>query len=537
VKRLAIRNALPFAALAAIAVIALALQLTGINGSFLSDDMAHMNLIFSVAERSALPSWTLARFYEPLGSGNYAYRALAFASFVVDWLAYGENATGWRVTNVLLYSLNASAAGMVVWRWLDTRAPHPALAGALAGCMLFAYPFTGEISYWLPGRADLLVCLFTLLYLLALPLDRRSTAVQQLSRFVWLLCALASKESAIPLPLIATLLVFASAAAHVSRGDSWFVRGVRTTVVEMWPSWIALLAYLLLRVRLFGSPWQVYPSVRSAQGFVELWERFSGIGTIAKANVGAHYVPWTLAAAVLILAIFVTCLRSRKSIPAQSVALMLILLVGLLLYLLAPAFSIPVSSPDGEGARHFYIAWAYAALLLGVLAGWGRATANFGIVLVALMVAGQPNGLWQWQAAGKQMKEVLAGVGRIAPTIRDDQYALLLLPDHIGVALFARNAQGSIVMPPVQRHDYLPRMAVMVSSDFAAWSNFITDGKIAELKNVPEFNPANFVGLYCWNATKAAFVPLTDGRVALDPQLWLTTAKSNFPQTGCMSPF
>jgi len=537
VKRLAVGSALSFAALAAIMTIALALQVNGIAGPFLSDDMAHMHLIFGFAEQSALGSWTLVRFYEPLGGGNYAYRPLTFASYVLDWLAYGENATGWRVTNLLLCALNAIAAGIVVSRWLDGRAPQAALAGALAGCMLFAYPFAGEISYWLIGRADLLVCLFTLLFFLALPLDRQSTAAQHALRIVWLLGALLSKESAIPLPLIATLLVFASAATGTGRSDSRILRGVRTAVVEMWPSWMALLAYVLLRIRLYGSPWKVYPTLEAPQGIAELWERFSGIGTIAKENVGAHYLGWTLAAAALVLAIVLICIRSRRSIPPPKVALMLTLLAGLVLYLLAPAFSFPVSSPDGEGARHFYIAWAYASLLLGMLSGWARAPVALGVGLVALMLAGQANSLVQWQAAGKRMQEVIVGVEKFAPTIREDQYALLLLPDHIGVALFARSAQGPIVMPPMQRQDYLPRMAVMVSAHFALWSNFIAHGKIAELKAIPEFDPANFVGLYCWNPAKAAFVPLTDGRAALDSALWLATAKRNFPETGCISPF
>ena len=155
---------------------------------------------------------------------------------------------------------------------------------------------------------------------------------------------------------------------------------------------------------------------------------------------------------------------------------------------------------------------------------------------MALLLAGQWQSLAQWQAAGRQMKEVIAGVDAVASTIRDDQYALLLLPDHIGVAMFARTAQDSIVIPPTQRQNYLSRMVVMVSEDFATWSRYINDGKIAEIKGISTFDPANFVGLYCWNATKSAFVPLTAGNVAVDSSLWLATAEKNFRQAGCISP-
>ena len=92
-------------------------------------------------------------------------------------------------------------------------------------------------------------------------------------------------------------------------------------------------------------------------------------------------------------------------------------------------------------------------------------------------------------------------------------------------------------MPPTQRENYLPRMAVMVGTDFAVWSQHITQGRVAELKGIPVFDPRNFVGLYCWNATQSAFVPLTTGGEARDAALWLAMAKKNFTQGGCISLF
>ena len=79
---------------------------------------------------------------------------------------------------------------------------------------------------------------------------------------------------------------------------------------------------------------------------------------------GAHYNSWALLATLLVSALLYTCIRARRDIPKPSIALILALLACAALYLVAPALSIPVSSPDGEGARHFYLAWAYASLLL-----------------------------------------------------------------------------------------------------------------------------------------------------------------------------
>jgi hypothetical protein len=527
----------PWLALAAIAAIGMALQWTGIAGAFLGDDFSHLDVISRFAGQSGLWSWTLARFHEPLGNGTFAYRPLAFATYALDWLAYRDNAAGWRITSLVLYSLNALAAGTLAGRWLRGRSPHAVLGGMVGGSMLLAYPFAGEVSYWPAGRFDLLACLFTLLFLLALPLFRRSTPRQHLWRLGWLLCALLSKESAAPLPLVATLLVFACAATGNESGRFDFRRGMHSTMAELWPAWLTLGAYLLWRFWLFGSVLQVYPTLAMTRDPFELLQRLAGLAAIARGNVGAHFVSWACAAALAVLAILFLCVRARRGIPKQLIALMVALLVCTMLYLVAPALSFPVSSADGEGARHFYLAWAYASLLLGMLAAWHRAQWPLGLALVALMLAGQSHSLSQWQAAGRQMAEVIAGVDRLAADIREDQYALLLLPDHIGVAMFARTAQDAIVMTPTQRRNYLPRMAVMVSTDFAEWSSYITGGKIAEIKGLSGFDSANFVGLYCWNATRSAFVPLTSGSVAGDATLWLATARKNFPHAGCISPF
>jgi len=530
-------KALPWFAFAAIAIIGMALQLRGISGDFLADDFGHIDVISHASDQSRLWSWTLSRFYEPLGNGTFAYRPIAFATYVLDWVAYREHATGWRITSLVLFLVNAIAAGTLVATWLKERSPHAVAAGIVGGCALFAYPFAGEVSYWLAGRFDLLAGLFTLLFLLALPLYRRSTPAQHLLRIVFLVCALLSKESAIPLPLMASLLIFACAVTGGERGQSRLRRGIGSAAAEMWPAWLVLGVYLLWRTWLFGTPLKVYPTVSLTGDIGELWHRLAGLGVIARANVGAYYDVCAILAVLMVLAIVFTCLGVRRGIPKQSSALMLALLVCTALYVVSPALSFPVSSPDGEGARHFYLAWTYASLLLGMLVAWHPSQLKIGFALALLMLFGQAQSLAQWQAAGKQMKEVVAGVDRIAATIREDQYALLLLPDHIGVALFARAAQDVIVSPPMQRRDYLPRIAVMVSADFAPWSQYITEGKVAEIKGVSAFDPANFVGLYCWNETRSAFVPLTDGSAARDSALWLAAAKENFRQAGCISPF
>src|SRR5437764_2866596 len=128
-----------------------------------------------------------------------------------------------------------------------------------------------------------------------------------------------------------------------------------------------------------------------------------------------------------------------------------------------------------------------------------------------LMLAAQWDGLAQWHAASAEMQRVIAAVPAFADSIPPQAYRLLLLPDHVGMAPFARNAQGGIVMRPLQPVDYLDRMAGMTSDGFEGWTQHITGATIASLKGIPRFDPANFEGLYCWNPTRGSIVKLTSG--------------------------
>ena len=530
------RGGAAFVALALLALAAVAIWIANLGGTFLSDDFAHLAVIHGAHERSALGAWVVARFFEPLGNGTFAYRPLAFATYALDWTFYGTDAVGWRLTSVLLFAANALAAGLLVHRWLAAHAPQPRFAAAFGGLLLAAYPFAGEISYWLVGRFDLLACLFSLLFLLSLPLHRPSTTREHALRLAFLACALWSKESVLPLPAIATLIVFSAAATGIHAGAA-MSKAARTTVRELAPSWLLLGAYLVWRYALFGSFLKVYRESTPPRALEDVWIRLSGLRDIVLANAGAHAHALTLAAAALIAVIVVANLRGPRDAGDRRRALVPPLVAGVALYIVAPALSFPVSSASGEGARHFYMAWLYVSLLGAMLVGWSRGARPLGVALLALLLVAQANSLRQWHSAGSVMADVVAGVGRVATTVPEDRYALLLLPDHIGVALFARTAQASIVGPPMQSRDYLPRMAPMLGIDFGHWSTLIADGEVARLKSAAAFDPVNFVGLFCWNPARRSFVPLTDGSLAREPARWEAAARANFAPAGCVEPF
>lgn len=524
------------AALALAAATALALHVAYLPGGFLSDDLAHAYLISGEDARGRLGAWVLARFVEPLGNQSFAYRPLAFASYALDWSLWRTYAPGWRATSVALYAAAAMAAYAVVRRWLAGHVPHPRVAALTGACLLLAYPFAGEVSYWLVGRFDLLAALFALLFLAALPLDRPSTATEHALRVLFLACALASRESAVPLPAVATMLVF-SVAWVAAPPAARMAHALRATVRETAPAWLLLAVYLALRYVLFGTILKVYQGSTPPRSPAEWWWRSSGLADIVAANVGAHALAWTVAVAALAAALVAANVRVPAGGGARVRALGLPLAAAAVLYAAAPALSFPVSSTGGEGGRHFFPAWVFVSLAAALLVARRRVAWPLGVALVAFLLAAHGRSLAQWHRAGATMDDVAAAVAPFAATVGDRQYALLLLPDHVGAALFARTAQGAIVAPPLQPRDFLPHVAVMLSSDFAHWSNLVVNGGVARLKSAPAFDPADFLGVWCWNAQRRSFVPLTGGELVRDPERWRAAAQANFAAAGCLAPF
>jgi hypothetical protein len=522
------------------ALLALALfgQLNGIDGAFLSDDYGPVEWLFRASNGEGLWSWIVSGFYRPIASGNLAYRPVTYATFVFDWLAYETNATGWRVTNVAIFASNAAIAGLIVVRWIGRQSPYAKLAGWVTACTMAAYPFAGEVAAWPVGRIDLLACFFSLLYLAVMPARTGSTLARHLLRVLFLLLALMSKESAMLLPAIATLLIFVQGPLNADADRIGLRARMAFTIEEIWPTWFALGAYLLWREFLFGSFWRVYRDWQPTHDVAQFVERLAAFRHLVAGTAGPRYVLWSLASIVMFTIVLGSWVMLRKRIATPYNAFMLILLCSSLVYFAAPALSFPAAGFDGEGGRNYYVPWIYVALLVGMLAAWTSWQWFPGFVFACLMLGAQSHSLSQWHDAAAQMKPIVGSIEGFAATVGRDQYALLLLPDHIGIALFARNAQGAIVNRPAQRLDHIDRIAVMTSNGFQTWSDHIAHGEVAKLKRIARFDPDDFLGVYCWNAPTRSIVPLTPGgNLALDAAAWRRAAEQRFSEAGCMEPF
>ncbi|HEX6004757.1 MAG TPA: hypothetical protein VFZ14_12245 [Burkholderiales bacterium] len=521
-------------AFAAIPLVVLLWHFAGIGGGFLSDDYSHLHVIAQNAERGTLLQWTLARFHQGLDNGNFAYRPLAFASYVLDWLVYRTTAAGWHATNLALYFVNALLAAALARRWLRADGGAARQAAFVAAAAMVAFPFAGEISFWPVGRFDLLAGLFSLLYLHALPPAGRGSLVDHGLRVLFLLCALLSKESAMPLPLVASLVSMAEVPGGTGRLA--IAARLRAAVRETAPTWLAFALYLLWRHHLFGSYWKVYPDSSAPRSIAEFAERVAMLRHVVAANVGDARIAWVLAV-LLFLGVIASLALHRRDALAGRVRILACAVIGCAaLYALAPAFGFPLSTATGEGSRLLYLPWVYAALGLALVTAGSRSAGWAAFGLLVVMLYAQMRSVSQWQSAAREMQRIVAHVAPFAARIAPERYALLLLPDHIGPVPFARNGQGGIVLRPIQPEDYLDRMAVTTDPDLTGWSDHLQRGTIAGLKGLARFDPANLDGLFCWNPRLSAIVPLTGGDVARDPVRWRREVEARLPATGCLAP-
>jgi hypothetical protein len=515
-------------ALALLLLVVLALHVVGLGGDFLSDDFSHLSVIAKNDAQGTLGDWLVERFLNGLDNGNFAFRPLAFASYALDWRAYGANATGWHLTNLALYFVNALAAATLVGRWLRD-APGRAPGALTAAAAMVAFPFAGEISFWPVGRFDLLAALFSVLYLHALPPAARARPINHAWRVVWLWCALLSKESAIPLPLIASLVCLCAVS---TQGTDTLRARIRFAVRETASTWIAFALYLAWRAKLFGSIWKVYPSSSPPHDLAEWLDRVLSVRHVIAANVSSA-TAWSAIAGALVVAMAAIALAQRQRLPRDISLLGLVLLFCAAMYALAPTFSFPLAPANGDGGRHLYLAWVYASFTLALAAAASCASQWAVVALLVVTVFSEAQSLGKWQAAAREMRRITSRIAAFAERVPRGSYALLYLPDHVGAVLFARNAQGGIVQPPRQPADYLGRMAVMTEEGFDEWS-----GRLSRMAEPGNAYPANIDGidkaaLYCWNPRSDSIVPLTSGAASRNAAQWRREVAVKVQSAGC----
>jgi protein O-mannosyl-transferase len=159
----------------------------------LYDDLYHLKIITDIGENPSL----FFRYLERPVAGEW-YRPLFVVTYLHDYLLWGTNFVGWRITSLGLHLANA---WMVFY--LTMQITREEWVAFLAGFIFAVHPIHPESVAYLAGRVDPLAAFFYLAAFLSFILycQSRSRAYGTLSILCFVF-ALMSKEVAITLPLV-----------------------------------------------------------------------------------------------------------------------------------------------------------------------------------------------------------------------------------------------------------------------------------------------------------------------------------------------
>jgi hypothetical protein len=286
---------------------------------------------------------------------------------------------------------------------------------------------------------------------------------------------------------------------------------------------------------LFGTPLKVYRDSglpASLAEYVQRVESYSGLLTL-QPGIDPPWL-WALVAAGLVALLLALGIIGWRKLDRPAAAIVSACAVGALIYLLAPALSLRADASVGDEARNFYVGWIYVSLALGLAAASTRITLVVGVATLAWMLVAQAGSLHQWQTAAREMRDLLTAIPRFSKQFSADEYALLLLPDHVGIAPFARDAEQAIVDWPVQTTEPVKVLVGMTERDIRAWRENFADGAIARLKGAKHFDMNRFAGVFCWSDTGKNFVRVAPPGPIPDFDAWASALRESASHSNCM---
>ena len=535
-------------------VLCVALYWPVLGQHLLSDDMSVAYALHQWTTQGEMWTKLLAKFASGLDSPSFYYRPLTFLSFGLNYASVGVVPLTWHLVNLIGHLLAGAAVFRIVvllqaLRGIGTR---DSIAGPVAATSLFLlWGTNAEAVAWVSGRYDVFA---TMLVLWAAAHYLQSASAFSGRSVVALACgalALCSKESAAVVPGLIGCLAWIRYGSKPF-GDRW-----RAIIVDMLP-WLALIAaYFTLRHAIFGNAFQVYPQAKPL-------ERISGGEWLTTLDAAR---PWlesalpspiglkaTSALLVLtLLACLVWALRERAAARAfVGIAGTVVVTLALLLPHLSGL------SPNGEGGRLFYTTGAMTAILLALpLTGRehnGRHIRPTRLLYLAMvMLIGVQAfllscALRDWRRAGSQMTQLVHALPALAERLGSERYALLFAPDAIGAAPFIRNANGGMVLPPVQRQPLLNRILIFRPSDageipplinkrlIPVLKSYSLENSAAQLREAdPSEDPLTLwpTDLFCWDAEKAELKTVTLAEGWMDAARWVPALHEGLRRAGC----
>ncbi|GAB4196330.1 MAG: hypothetical protein Tsb002_29600 [Wenzhouxiangellaceae bacterium] len=515
----------------------LVLHWPAFSGSFTSDSFSILANCARQHDSGQLWQWISHNFWHGLDVRSHYYRPLSSASLCLDYWLFGPSPLALHLLQLCLHAVN----GWLLYRLgcaLATGERYSHRAAACAALLFWASPASPEVSIWLAGRYDVLALLFMLLALLAQVRQRPYSSALMLA------LALSSKEAAMILPpMLAAVSWWRYAIENGPRPR--LSERLPQAWQELWPAAVVMVAYLILRQALFGNPFTVYPDSHGAIADIG-WHWLQRLGMLAdtllptwRGQPSLSLLFWGALGGALIASGW-HAQRTGHWLRAWAVPMLwtIVAVVALLPHL-------QQLSSAGQGSRLLYTAGAWTALMLCL--PWARQTSHQRSGLLRLAAAMALLVVWliaqypaqrDWNRATHFNRQLLTELHDLAQQRPAGQWVLVLVPDHLGSALVARNAQGALASPPFQPQPLLDRVIPLLAKDIGLWHQRLQQGvDWSQLRPPVDSSQQNRLpsAFYCSATDNAKLIQLPVPRPGPSAADWRQRWQTAMANTPCAS--
>ena len=367
------------------------------------------------------------------------FRPLISLSLYVDWWLWGLSPLGYHAGNVSIHTLNAllvvALFPLLVRMFKAGSNSSEVKAGAVfSGLIFLLQPTHPEAVSWISGRTDVYCTCFCLLSFYSyLRYKQEFGRLWLVGSFLFYGCSLLCKEASLLLPLIIVALELFT--AHQGEKTLNSRQRLKRLSRSAGPFFVVTAVYLVLRVCVIG---------KLIGGYGAAHTTFK-LGQILQAALWffcSAFLPllprWGYCFACLAAVGILFVLRLRQKI--RPPAILVFLLVAFYLAS-APALSLGGGpAPDGMSGRLVYLASAFAALTIPLLAHFLLPIRRFSVGAMALLIFVFGLQLYllniKWRNAGQIAQNCIADLGT---TNRFRRIVILTAPDCLYPAFILRN--------------------------------------------------------------------------------------------------
>jgi len=473
-------------------------------------------------------------FVSGVGPPSNQYRPLAMASFALS-VRLGADPFGWHLVNVLLQMANAALVALLAWQLLGEDTPRVRASALMAGWLFAWFAPAVEATAWIAARFDGLALLWLLVSACAFVASERwRDGFGLLSLAATVLSYMSKESAAIGAPLILAL--------------AWHRQGLVRAVPRALPWLLVAAAYFAYRRHLFGDAFRFYPGSSPVESLLngEWLAHVPGLvgwAEVALPELGARTAMAVSGVALVMCAVASGVADRGKGRVLVALAFAVIAAFALLL----PHWQ---GTSTGEGGRVLLAIGAIAMTAAALPLAAARQPRTLAWISAIALLASQymlaNAAVGRWVQAGEDARTLARELAALAQSSPPTGYAFVVVPDHVGAIPFGRNAQGGLMLPPVQREPLGAKLVVQTADELARWPDLFERDIIGRLRResatsvaanplTPKVPPPHALPdrYFCWSPQARALQPVTLA-LAPDRSNWDGAWRTALAAAGCI---